>query len=202
MRIQVIEHNPLLKKPLLAILDICAKAEEAGRASVETEAQEAWSEDYRLSPASSVDTLVRVGALTEEILIDGEPYEGTLEDLQLDPEVADDAVAESKLRITEEGRELLEAYAPERTLQALLDEKPRHAPVFKLMLNACSVEGGCMRDALENAIEAALPDEAKSETGNKRVYPQYFLDALETAGGIAWDGSWRTTEAGASVLAE
>lgn len=202
MRIQVIEHNPLLKKPLLSVLEECAGAGEADRASVEAQAQEAWPESYRLSPASCVDTLVRVGALTEEVFVDGEPYEGSLEDLQLDPEVADDAVAVSKLRITEEGRELLEAYAPERTLQALLDEKPRHAPVFKLVLNACSAEGGCTRDALESAIEAALPDEEKSETGNKRVYPQYFLDALETAGGIAWDGSWRTTEAGASILAD
>lgn len=200
MRIEVIGHNPLLKKPLLAILETCAEAGESDRAFVEEKAQGLWSEAYRLSPASCVDVLVRAGALIEVVLVNGSPYEGTLEDLQLDPNVADDAVVKSELRISEDGRELMEAYAPEVTLRSLMDERPQHAPVFETVLSACSAEGGCSREALEHAIEAVLPEEAKSETGNKRVYPQYYLDALETAGGIVWDGSWRTTTAGAAIL--
>ena len=46
-------------------------------------------------------------------------------------------------------------------------------------------------------MEAAAPTAADG----KKVYPQYFLDALECAGGIAWDGAWRTTDAGRAALA-
>ena len=46
-----------------------------------------------------------------------------------------------------------------------------------------------------------LPPLQPNEKGHKTVYPQYFFDALETAGGIEWrDGAWRITEAGRQLL--
>ena len=130
--------------------------------------------------------------------MDGEPYEGTLEDLQLDENVPDDTTAESRLAITDAGRALLDAYAPEHTLQALLAEKPRYRETFLAALRACASEPGASRADLERAIDA---QPALSADGAQRVYPQYFIDALETAGGIAWTGAWRATDAGKAVVA-
>ncbi len=200
MKTQLIEHNPMLKKPLCTILEQCADGGEADRADVEAAAQEQWSDAFRKTPAASVDILVRAGALEERVVVDDEPYEGTMEDLQLDPDVPDDAIAEALVRITDTGREMLAAYAPEKTLAALFEERSNHRVVFTAVLSACNAETGCSRPELEHVIEDALPAELKSEENGKRVYPQYFMDALEAAGGIAWEGSWKTTPAGAALL--
>ena len=147
-----------------------------------------------------VDILVRNGALAEQLLVDGAPYDGTLDSLQADEAVPDDAVAEARIAITDAGRTLLAAYAPEATLQALIQSKPCYRDVFAAVLAACDAEAGASRTDLErivNAFPQLKPDPATQRTA---VYPQYFIDALETAGGIAWNGSWRTTDAGKAHL--
>lgn len=197
MTTNVIEHNPMLKKPLLAVLAISAQQTDESRNTVERRALETWDDAYQQTPSACVDILVRNGALTERIIVNGAPYDGTLEDLQLDENVPNDATAESRLAITAEGRALLDAYAPERTLQTLLAGKPRYQDIFLAALAACTAESGASRADLERAIDA----KPAPTDGAQRVYPQYFIDALETAGGIAWDGTWRITDAGRAVIA-
>ena len=43
-------------------------------------------------------------------------------------------------------------------------------------------------------IEALLRGDPLLE--NPKIYASFFIDALELAGGIAWDEKWRTTPAG------
>ena len=93
MTTDVIEHNPLLKKPLLAVLAVVAQQADESRTAVEERASATWDDAYQQSPATCVDILVRNDALIERLLVNGEPYDGTLDDLQLDPAVPDDAVA-------------------------------------------------------------------------------------------------------------
>ena len=107
MTTDVIEHNPMLKKPLLAVLAVVAQQADESRTAVEERASATWDDAYQQSPATCVDILVRNDALIERLLVNGEPYDGTLDDLQLDPAVPDDAVAEARIAITETGRELL-----------------------------------------------------------------------------------------------
>lgn len=196
MEHNVIEHNPLLKKPLLAVLALAEQHGDVDRAALEQDALAAWEDAYRQSPSACVDILVRKGALVERILVDGEPYDGTLEDLQLDENVPDEASAESRLSLTVDGRALLDAYAPEHTLQALFAGKPHYKEVFLAALRACTTETGASRVDLERVIGAQLAP----ADGAQRVYPQYFIDALEAAGGIAWSGAWHTADAGAAVI--
>lgn len=197
MTTNVIEHNPMLKKPLLAVLAISAQQTDESRNAVERCALETWDDAYQQTPSACVDILVRTGALAERILVDGEPYDGTLEDLQLDESVPDDALAESRLAITASGRALLDACKPEHTLQILLAGKPHYRETFLAALAACTSEGGASRADLERAID----EQSAPTDGARLVYPQYFIDALETAGGIAWDGAWRATGAGKAVVA-
>lgn len=191
----IIKHNPMLKEPILTVL---ALAEEAGdRATLEATALQVWKPSFSQAPAAVIDTLVRHGLIAQQSYMNGEPYEGTLEDMQLDESVPDDATAEVRLAVTEAGRALAAAYDPASTLAALFGERPRYADVFSAILRAASADAGASREAIEAIVEAAAPTAADG----KKVYPQYFLDALECAGGIAWDGAWRTTDAGRAAIA-
>ena len=191
----IIKHNSMLKEPILTVL---ALAEEAGdRATLEATALQVWKPSFSQAPAAVIDTLVRHGFLSQQSYVNGEPYEGTLEDMQLDESVPDDAVAEVRLAVTEVGRALAAAYDPASTLASLFGERPRYADVFSAILDAASADEGASREAIEAIVEAAAPTAAHG----KKVYPQYFLDALACAGGIAWDGAWRTTDAGRATTA-
>lgn len=198
MAVELIERNPALKKPSMMLLSLCFQEPDEERAALEEAAAKVWDGSFRQSPAAMVDILVRNGLIAEQMLLNGAPYEGTIEDMQLDPEVDEEFVVESSLSITDEGIRLLEEYAPRNTMARLFVEKPQYVPTFKATLEACRVEGGCGRVGLENAIDDTLP--RLEEEGGRTVYAQYFIDALESAGGIEWSGAWRTTDAGIEAL--
>lgn len=88
-----------------------------------------------------------------------------------------------RLTLTEKGEDLRDAYAPGDTMHALYEDRPGYSEVFNAMLWACSSEDGASRDEIEAQINE-LPPLQPNEEGHKTVYPQYFFDALETAGGI------------------
>lgn len=198
MASDLIERNPALKKPALALLSLCVRASDEERTAIEAAAEAIWDGAYRLSPAAMVDVLVRGGMLEEQMLLNGEPYEGSIDDMQLDPEVDEGSVVESTLFITDAGCRLLDEYAARNTLNDLFARKPHYLPVFKAAIGACADGAGCGRADLERAIDAVLPKE--DGEGGRRVYAQYFIDALETAGGIEWNGAWRATDAGLETL--
>lgn len=200
MTTNLIEHNPMLKKPLLALLAESEQHPHVNRAELEARAFETWSDEYTQSPAVCVDILVRNEAMTEQLYVDGVLYSGTLEDLQTDESVTENTLAESRLSIADAGRELLAAYTPEATLQALLNEKPHYCNIFEIILCACSTPSGCSRIDLEHTIDAQPQLQPEPTTQRTTVYPQYFIDALESAGGIIWQGSWFTTEVGEAII--
>lgn len=197
MNHDLVRNNPQLKKPVLAVLGLLGETgESCQRAAVEQAAQELWDPAFRQGVAATIDMLVRDGAIDQSILVQGEPYAGTLDDLQVDEAVPDDADVSVRIALTERGAALRDAYTPAATLQALLDERPQYAEVFEALLWACSNDEGCSRAAIESQINA-MP---QVQSAQPRVYPQYFIDALESAGGIAWDGAWRTTPEGRALL--
>lgn len=199
MAAELIEHNPALKASLLAILELCAAEQDAKRAAIEEQAAKQWGEAFRLSPSACIDTLVRNNALQQQVYINGQEYRGALEDAQTDESVPDDAEIEVRLNITEAGTRLLSDYNPATTLSALFTEKPGYQEIFIAAIQACSSPAGCSLPDLEGAITQFPALQPNAETGQTKVYPQYFIDALETAGGIVWDGTWRATEAGRAM---
>lgn len=99
MKANVIEHNPMLKKPLIAILGICAQQGDRSRDDIEAQALEVWDSAYQQNPSVCVDILVRNGALAERLFVDGGVYAGTLDDLQADESVPEDAHIEARLSL-------------------------------------------------------------------------------------------------------
>lgn len=117
-----------------------------------------------------------------------------------DESLLDDAQVEVRLTLTEKGEDLRDAYAPGATMHAPHEDRPGYGEVFNAILWACSSEDGASRDDIEAQITELEPLQPNAQ-GHKTVYPQYFFDALETAGGIEWrDGAWRITEAGRQLL--
>ena len=43
--------------------------------------------------------------------------------------------------------------------------------------------------------------EPSTRSGGQRLHAAYFIDRLDEAGGLVWDGAWVTTEAGERFLA-
>ena len=198
MAIDLVEHNPRFKQPVACVLGMFAKSEAISRDELEMLAEQAWEESYSQNPATIIEVLVRNGALVEQLTVDGQPYEGTLEDIQRDESVPLEADVADSISITQDGRDLAASIDPDFTMRELLASRPHYRDVFTRVLSACAADAGASREAVEQAVEAngnvASPD-------GKRVYPQYFMDALETAGGIAWDGAWHATEAGRRAIA-
>ncbi len=198
MTIELVEHNPRLKAPVAAVLSLFEGKETRDRADVEAAAADAWSEKYSQNPGAIVDILVRNDALEESVTVDGEPYNGSLEDIQKDESISLDAEVADTLTITDGGRELAASIDPDTTVAALFEERPHYEQVFTRVPNVCAGEAGATREDVEQAVEGG--GEVHSPDG-QRVYPQFFMDALESAGAIVWDGAWRTTDAGRRQIA-
>lgn len=99
------------------------------------------------------------------------------------------------VQTTAAGRAALERFEPTKRFgDVLRDEPAAYAQTCAAVLALC--EGGATKAAIERALEG---DPALSDP--KQVYPSYFISKLETVGGLAWDGSWKTTDAGRQMLA-
>lgn len=201
MSVELIEHNPALKKPAMAVLSACNSQQAASRQQLIDVCSGAWGANWRQSPASTIDILTRSKALNEQITVEGEPYDGTLEQLQLDMSVPEDAAWESSIEPTALGRQILADYAASATIAALYESKPHYAEIFDAAIQACAAPEGCKRAGLEAAINAFPQLKPDPQTKQTKVFAQYFIDALETAGAICWDGAWKATPEGRSVLA-
>ncbi len=197
MTIELVEHNPQLKKPVACMLSLAEELTPCDRRALESKAGRAWDESFAQAPGVIVDMLVRAGAFIEQTFVSGKPYEGTIEDIQLDESIPLDADVEVRLDITDAGRDLARAIDPARMVAALLSEKPHYRDVFARVIEACAKDAGATRADVEGAIEEQ--GKVRSPKG-ERVYPQFFIDALESAGAIEWDGAWRATDAGKRAL--
>ena len=100
------------------------------------------------------------------------------------------------LHITEEGRAALAAFDPVKRFTDLIGTEPQgYLEVYVRVLDACSAAEGATRTAIE-----ALIGQDEALFAPKRVFPSYFISKLETIGGLTWDGSWHTTDAGDRML--
>lgn len=101
------------------------------------------------------------------------------------------------VQTTAAGRAALERFEPTKRFgDVLRDEPAAYAQTYVAVLACCAENGGATKAAIERALEG---DSALSDP--KQVYPSYFISKLETVGGLAWDGSWKTTDAGRQMLA-
>lgn len=195
----IIQSNPRLKEAMLAVLSACRDAgQPLDRSRLEEVLGEHWSERCTQSPASIVDALIRCAALEEELSVDGIPYEGDAANIRRDASIPESAEIARTVSIAEHGRSLLEEHDPSREAQALFTEKQDYVPIFKEIIELCGAPEGASREQIEQVV-SSHEDITCGTDGTVRVYPQYFMDSLESVGAIFWDGAWWSTPTGRAL---
>ena len=117
----------------------------------------------------------------------------------LDDDALADLVAERRVLTTPAGCAACELLAPaHRTLAAIYKVPERRATFVRLL----DFRRTPRKLADINQLLADDPALAPSQrTAGQKLHACYFIDRLEEAGGLVWDGSWVTTDAGKRALA-
>lgn len=112
----------------------------------------------------------------------------------------DDLVASYSFETTEVGRAFVEQHAPRARLIELLDLVPARRDTYVEVLEYCR-EPRSYHD-----FESLLAGRDILRIGpngtHEAIQPSVFLDKLERAGAIVWDGGWKLTEGGEEYLRE
>ena len=117
----------------------------------------------------------------------------------LDDDALADLVAERRVLTTPAGCAACELLAPEHRPLAAIYKVPERRATFVRLLDFCRTP---RKLADINQLLADDPALAPSQrTAGQKLHACYFIDRLEEAGGLVWDGSWVTTDAGKRALA-
>lgn len=95
---------------------------------------------------------------------------------------------------TEEGNAALAADDPLAPVAELFERETLYLPIYKRVLEMCSVEGGASMPDLGKAVDA------DPLVQKPRFYAAHFVDALEACDALAWAPAWTVTETGLAAL--
>ena len=76
--------------------------------------------------------------------------------------------------------------------ERLLAQEPKYKDIYLKVLESC------VSPKSRTELESMFSGNPILE--NPLVYPSYFIETLERAGGLEWDEKWRTTQAGKDLL--
>jgi hypothetical protein len=152
------------------------------------------------SGSTIIATLIRRGGLERTILVDGEPYEGDLVQLQTDDNVPDEAVIETYVQTTPAGIDLAAGFRETTTASALFAEFPQFEAGLKKVLDECTAPEGKSTQELQDAlIEAGII--GPGNTQSQIIHASYFTGKLEKYELLVWSGKkWHTTSEGKEAL--
>lgn len=189
---------PTLQKMLFDILALC-------KAPTPTEEAEANIEEMRrrhhcvYTPAVLLDLLERAGAVAKT-----DPQGAPLAESEQEPlkVVVDGAeywrvapAPQVSWTATPAGAAHLAGYRPMELICGCYEAEPQYAEVFDAALRICARDGG----ASIKQVDDAVGDEPVLQ--KPRRFAMYFVDKLERAGAVEWDGAWKITAPGREFLA-
>ncbi|WP_080803232.1 hypothetical protein [Arabiibacter massiliensis] len=153
------------------------------------------------SASGIVSALVNCGALARTVLVDGEPYDGSVEDFQQDDGIPEGAEALFLLQTTSVGEGAAARVAESLSLESIIASCPHRAPAFQLVLALCAGAAGKTTSALQDALKRENMLETDPARGIDGLHASYFTGALEHIGALAWNGgTWITSEKGLAIL--
>ncbi|WP_165046129.1 hypothetical protein [Adlercreutzia sp. ZJ138] len=198
---RVIETNPAYRTIYCSLIEYCCDEQDEEEACAFCEIQRT-SQSQIQSAAGIIGALVRSGALRKCVFVDGEPYTGTLEDLQADEDVAEDAVVSVTLTSTPEGIAVAADVREERSFNHLIAPYPQRRGAFLAVLTACAATPKTTRE-LQETLKCADMLETEAARGIDSLHASYFTGSLESIGALAWNGkAWTVTDTGRAILAE
>lgn len=92
------------------------------------------------------------------------------------------------------GAQVLDNYRASKPLEQLMAQYPSYEEAFRRVLEACAAPRS------RKEVEALFAGDPILEVP-KKIYPNFFLDKLEGAGGLMFKDGWTTTDEGAAFLA-
>ncbi|MBX9032829.1 hypothetical protein [Gordonibacter massiliensis (ex Traore et al. 2017)] len=115
----------------------------------------------------------------------------------------DDAAAALAVRrtvtTTPAGHAAVALLDPERRIAACVNAGPARRDAFVRLLEHCREPRSL--DSVKQLLDEHPALEPTARSGGQRLHAVYFIDRLNEVGGLVWDGSWVTTEAGKRFLA-
>lgn len=148
---------------------------------------------------SLVAVLVRRGGLDRILRVDGEEYHGTLEELQNDEEIDDEAVIESFVVATQAGLEMAESFHMAYSIPSLFAQLPQFVPGFKEVLTQCAAGEKTTKELQEALISAGIIRPGFQDS--QEIHASYFTSKLERYGALVWDRKrWCITPKGEQAL--
>lgn len=97
--------------------------------------------------------------------------------------------------MTSEGKEQYATYQPLEQIRACFEAEPQYENIFNTVLDMCARDGGSSVKLIGDVVD----DEP--EVQNPKRYAMYFIDKLERAGAVEWNGQWVITNYGQEYLA-
>ena len=176
---------------------LCAMLEEAG--GLENVApggeEESPTEDENDNPTGSATSETTAGATDAAISVaeDSEPVAEVVDGVEyLSPAPR----SRTLWRTTVAGAELLASYSPQADIARLLENDGAYIDIYLRVLDLCADEGGAATPELSAAVDK------DPLVQSPRLFVQHFVERLEKAGAVRWDGRWRITDAGRDWLDE
>lgn len=194
---QLFADMPPFKRWFLAILDACK--EERTAQQVEELVDGFEKRRQCVYSAASFCTMLESAGALQKLTVDGTPYE------EVEPQLVE---------VEEDGRKFLRPTPPPEVvwkttpegLEALGDDDPLgelvqivdgqeqgYEDVFREILGMCDGDGSSI-----NQIKQQVNSNPALEYPKKTA--QFFMDYLDRNGAIEWDGAWKITEVGRSLL--
>lgn len=93
---------------------------------------------------------------------------------------------------TPDGWEALRICSPDERLSSLAATSDSKLDVYRQLLEACLTP--------QSRVEIETLLQGNSLLEESQLSPSYFVGNLEDAGGLCWDGAWKTTPAGRHFL--
>ncbi len=197
--LDLIEHEPRARELYVRTLELCKERRDLPEVE---HAIQGWPQ-FALaarSPYALVRDLVELGGL-DWVELDDEGLEVTPERKEgLTPDEADDLVAGYAVQTTADGADAAEQMAPASRLERLCAAQPERSWAFAEVLGFCE-EPRSYAEVAEHLRACGATDSLRATNG-QALQPSYFLDMLERAGALVWDGAWKAQEAGLARLAK
>lgn len=113
----------------------------------------------------------------------------------LSEDEVDDLVTSFAVETTPVGEQAKDDLSPQRRMKKLFDEVPSRLETYRNVMEFCRRPRTYqeVHDLLSSAPPVAGLD-------GKPLQPSFFLDMLERAGGLRWDGGWHVTREGVELL--
>ena len=149
--------------------------------------------------AANYSAILEQAGAIQKCTEDGMPIDGTLSPQIV---VVDGAEYYKPLGLhkvywvaTDAGARAVASDNPLAKIQSLFDKNPDYLGVYKALLQVCDVDDGVSTEAIRTLLDGhPVLEEPKH-------YTPFFIDQLDAAEAIAWQGSWRLTAAGIDGLA-